>query len=78
MSKTTIPRGFCRIHGWLAAGVLATLGTAAAQPAPGVCRAPASPLPCAAASRASSAGEPDLDPGLSNPVHLITGAKHLR
>jgi RHS repeat-associated protein len=78
MSKITIPRGFRRIHGRLAAGVLATLGTAAAQPAPGVCRAPASPLPCAAASPASSAGEPDLDLGLSNPVHLITGAKHLR
>ncbi|TAN27144.1 MAG: hypothetical protein EPN31_11365 [Castellaniella sp.] len=78
MSKTAIPRGFCRINSWLAAGLLTTLGAAAAQPAPGVCRAPASPLPCAAASPTSSAGEPDLDLGLSNPVHLITGAKHLR
>lgn len=78
MSKTAIPRGFCRIHGWLAAGLLATASVGTARPVPGVCRAPANPLPCAAASTTSPAGEPDLDPGLSNPVHLITGAKHLR
>ena len=78
MSKTATLRGFRRIHGGLAAGLLVAAGAAAAQPVPGICRAPAHQPPCGAASPASPAGEPDLDPGLSNPVHLITGAKHLR
>ncbi|HXE19732.1 MAG TPA: DUF2235 domain-containing protein [Castellaniella sp.] len=78
MSGTPIPRGFRRACGLLAVLLLTLTAMEAARSAPGVCRAPANPTPCGAALAPSAAGEPDLDTGLSNPVSLITGAKHLK
>lgn len=58
--------------------LLATLSDSPrSQPAGGVCRAPATAPPCAAAA-GQAATEPDVDTGLGNPVHLLTGEKYLR
>ena len=52
----------------------ASSGTALAL-TPGICRAPADRPPCGASSAVT---EPDLDSGISNPIDLGSGEKHLR
>ncbi|HEX7387167.1 MAG TPA: DUF2235 domain-containing protein [Castellaniella sp.] len=78
MPKTTAA---CRLRTALQIACVCVLVAIRGGPAqalvPGVCRAPADHPPCGA-SRENAAIEPDLDPGVSNPVHLATGEKYLR
>ncbi|CAM5205507.1 RHS repeat-associated protein OS=Castellaniella defragrans OX=75697 GN=HNR28_002189 PE=4 SV=1 [Castellaniella defragrans] len=78
MSKTPVPHRFRTLVALLC-GLAMLLPPCAAAPPPvaGVCRAPADRPPCGA-SASTPVTEPDLDPGLSNPIHLPTGEKYLR
>jgi RHS repeat-associated protein len=77
MAGMPAPRRFRAIGAVLCCLAATAPGVRAQAPAPGMCRVPMDSPPCGASALGPGV-EPDLDPGLGNPVHLATGEKYLR